>query len=156
MKTWIYGFAFALFPIFALVSEAKPSEKKAGQEVSPTKVVVYKSPTCGCCVKWEEHLKANGFAVESVSTDTLGAKKKELGVPSALHSCHTAVVNGYVVEGHVPASSIKKLLDSKSTLKGLAVPGMPMGSPGMEGPRKDSYNVIGFDKQGKQTVFEKF
>lgn len=120
------------------------------------KIVVYKSPTCGCCGKWEDHLRASGFVVESKVTEAMNPKKAELGVPQALQSCHTAVVEGYVVEGHVPAASIKKLLKSKAKVKGIAVPGMPIGSPGMEGANPEKYEVVSFGPDGKQTVFDKY
>lgn len=115
-------------------------------------VKVYKSPTCGCCRKWVTHLKNNGFKVESVNTNRMNSVKKRLGVPGNLQSCHTAVVNGYVIEGHVPAKDIKNLLNQKSKVVGLAVPGMPAGSPGMEWIKKDKYSVISFDKNGKTKV----
>lgn len=142
-----------LFPLFVMAQEAKTNLEAKGK-----KIVVYKSPTCGCCVKWESHLKQAGFEVESVSTNELQKKKVELGVPSNLWSCHTAVVDGLVIEGHVPASSIQKYLKKKARGKGkgLAVAGMPIGSPGMEGPNPEKYDVIQFDGDKAQKVFEKF
>jgi hypothetical protein len=120
-------------------------------------VTVYKSPTCGCCGKWEEHLKASGFEVDPRPTDAMNAVKAEHGVPGDLQSCHTAIVDGYVIEGHVPASSIKKLLAEKPAgVKGLSVPGMPIGSPGMEGPNPENYDVVTFKASGETEVFEKF
>lgn len=120
-------------------------------------IVVYKSPTCGCCTKWEDHLKAAGFNVVSKVTEDMSAVKTKQGVPADLQSCHTGVVSGYVIEGHVPATSIKKLLAKKpKDLKGLAVPGMPMGSPGMEGHHSEKYDVMSFTKEGKAVVFDKY
>ncbi len=116
-------------------------------------VVVFKSPTCGCCNGWVNHLKENGFSVEVHNQRDMSTVKADLGVPSHLQSCHTAKVGGYVVEGHVPADVIARLLKERPQVKGLAVPGMPMGSPGMEGPRKDVYDVITFQKNGKTTVY---
>ena len=121
-----------------------------------SKVLVYKSPTCGCCTLWTEHLRANGFQVESqnVSDARLLALEQEAGIGDDLASCHTAKVGGYVVEGHVPAADIQRLLKERPSITGLAAPGMPMGSPGMEqGGRKDPYNVIAFTKGGRRSVF---
>lgn len=143
-----------LFLAFGLaLSLASPAVSFAAKP----KIVVYKTPTCGCCSKWEDHLKAAGFNVVSKISDDLSPIKAKEGVPSALQSCHTGVVNGYVIEGHVPAASIKKLLAKKpKTVKGLAVPGMPMGSPGMEGPYTEKYDVISFGKDGKTSVFDSY
>jgi len=117
-------------------------------------VTVYKSPTCGCCQKWVDHLKTNGFSVNAINTDDLVKHKIANGVPYELGSCHTALVGGYVIEGHVPASDIKRLLKERPPVRGLAVPGMPIGSPGMEqGAHKDKYEVLAFDKQGKTSVY---
>ncbi|MGH7427084.1 MAG: DUF411 domain-containing protein [Candidatus Methylomirabilaceae bacterium] len=116
-------------------------------------VTVYKSPTCGCCTKWIEHLRAAGFTVEAHDTDDLASVMANFGVPSSLGSCHTGEVGGYVIEGHVPADLIKKALAEHPAILGLAVPGMPIGSPGMEGSRAERYNVIAFDRQGKTSVY---
>ena len=119
-------------------------------------VTVYKVSTCGCCAKWVEHLKANGFQVtvhEVPDTTEISSKS---GVPESLHSCHTALVDGYTIEGHVPAADIQRLLKDRPKVKGLAVPGMPLGSPGMEASRKDAYEVVQFDANGKTTVFQKY
>lgn len=121
------------------------------------KIHVYKSPTCGCCTKWEEHLQANGFTVESEKVADVAAIKAKHGVPSQLSSCHTGLIDGYVVEGHVPADTIKKLLKQKPKgITGITVPGMPIGSPGMEqGNIVERYEILTFDKSGKTTVFER-
>jgi hypothetical protein len=118
-------------------------------------ITVYKDPNCGCCNNWVEHLIKHGFRVTEKNTSEMSEIKRGLGIPQHLESCHTGVVNGYVVEGHVPATDIKRLLKEKPRVAGLAVPGMPMGSPGMEGPRADRYDVISFDKAGKTKVFAK-
>jgi hypothetical protein len=126
------------------------------QAASP-KVHVYKNPSCGCCSAWAEHLKSAGFAVEVTETDDTSAVRKRLGMPERLASCHTGVVDGYVVEGHVPAAEIKRLLAAKPQAVGLAVPGMPVGSPGMEyGDRKDPYKVFLVDRKGRKTVFASY
>jgi hypothetical protein len=119
-------------------------------------VTVYKLSTCGCCSAWVDHLRANGFEVTVHDLDDLTETNAMLGVPGPLVACHTAVVKGYVIEGHVPAADIKRLLAEHPKVAGLAVPGMPAGSPGMEGPRKDPYQVLTFDKTGKTTVFAKY
>lgn len=119
-------------------------------------ITVYQSKTCGCCHKWIDHLKAAGFKVSSKMMDDVTPVKTKLGIPNHLTSCHTAVVDGYLIEGHVPAKAIKKLLSEKPAIKGLSVPGMPMGSPGMEGPYKEAYNVVAWKKAGADFVFMKF
>jgi hypothetical protein len=121
-------------------------------------VTVYKDPNCGCCGNWVEHMKASGFKVKVVEPKDLGAVKARYGVPEKLASCHTAEVGGYVVEGHVPASTVKRLLKEKPPVQGVSVPGMPQGSPGMEVPggKKDPYDVVSFDKAGKAKVYESF
>lgn len=121
-------------------------------------VVVYKSPTCGCCNGWIEHMEENGFTVRAVDVpmyDEMAAKKREHGVPGDLGSCHTAVVDGYVVEGHVPADAVKRLIAERPAVTGLAVPGMPIGSPGMEGPNPQPYDVVVFGGEGGARVFER-
>lgn len=106
---------------------------------------VYKSETCGCCQDWIDHIEAAGITVESTNLNNMNSKKMELGVPPQLASCHTAVIDGYVIEGHVPASDILRLLREKPAVTGLSVPGMPHGSPGMETGRDDPYQVLAFD-----------
>src|SRR5262245_19363300 len=121
-------------------------------------VVVYKSATCGCCSNWIAHLKANGFQVQAhdVGDAELRAVGKSAGLTDNLASCHTAKIGGYIVEGHVPAADIQRLLKEKPAIAGIAAPGMPMGSPGMEqGGLKQPYDVIAFTKDGKTTVFAK-
>lgn len=122
---------------------------------SAADVTVYKTSTCGCCVAWVRHLEANGFQVAVKELDDLTAVKQAHGITRELASCHTATVEGYVIEGHVPASDIHRLLKERPQVAGLAVPGMPMGSPGMEGPVKQPYDVIAFDKNGGKTVFSR-
>ena len=116
-------------------------------------VAVFKSATCGCCAKWVDHLKANGFATTSTNVDDVAVVKAKHGVPRAVHSCHTALVGGYVVEGHVPASDIKRLLKERPAISGIGVAGMPAGSPGMESPTPQRYDVLSFDKQGQTRVY---
>jgi hypothetical protein len=128
------------------------------QSAAGTKVVVYKSPTCGCCSNWIAHLRSNGFQVEAndVADAQLRAVGASAGVTDDLSSCHTAKVGGYTVEGHVPAADIQRMLKEKPAIAGIAAPGMPMGSPGMEqGGMKQAYDVIAFTKDGKKTVYAK-
>lgn len=120
---------------------------------APTAMTVYKSPTCGCCAKWVDHARAAGFVVTVKDTDDMDAVKRETGVPAALQACHTALVGGYVIEGHVPADVVRRLLADKPKGMGLAVPGMPAGSPGMEAGRKDRYDVLLFERSGATKVF---
>ena len=117
-------------------------------------MTVYKSPTCGCCHQWVKHMEANGFTVKSVDQPDVTPVKREHGVTQELSSCHTALVGGYVIEGHVPAADVKRLLAERPAgVRGLAAPGMPNGSPGMEGLTKDRYDVIAFDSSGATRVF---
>lgn len=117
-------------------------------------VHVYKTPTCGCCADWVDHIEAAGFKTEVQDLSSLAPVKQRLGVPHDLESCHTAIVGDYVVEGHVPASTMIRMLREKPAIAGIAVPGMPMGSPGMEGPWKDAYDVVTFSRDGGRTVYE--
>lgn len=118
---------------------------------------MYKSPTCGCYVKWIDHLEANGFTVRSHDTRDLTQHKQRLGIPAGYDSCHTAEIGGYIIEGHVPASDIKRLLKDKPQARGLTVPGMPVGSPGMkQGSQKDAYEVILLDKNGAPQVYSRY
>jgi len=107
-------------------------------------VEMHKDPNCGCCTAWAEHMEEAGFEVRLHETRDMRAVKLEHGVTPGLASCHTAVVDGYVIEGHVPASDVRRLLDERPDLAGLAVPGMPHGSPGMETGRHDDYAVLGW------------
>jgi len=120
----------------------------------PPRITVYKSPTCGCCGKWVEHLQAAGFSVTVHDVQSVEPMKQRYGVPRKLASCHTATVEGYAIEGHVPADLIRRLLAEKPRVKGLAVPGMPVGSPGMEqGNVKEPYDVVSFDETGRTAVY---
>ena len=119
-------------------------------------IMVYKSPTCGCCKKWVKHLEDEGFSVKTKNMQDMNPVKNEIGVKRQFQSCHTAKVGNYFIEGHVPAKDIKKLLKTKPDIKGLAVPGMPMGSPGMEGHRQDRYDVIAIDKNDQVKVYSSY
>ncbi len=125
-----------------------------GAAAHAANMTVYKSPSCGCCAKWVEHVEKHGFTVKTIPTEDMMAVKKRLGVPDALLSCHTTTVGGYVIEGHVPAADIKRLLAKKPKARGIAVAGMPMGAPGMEhGDHRVPYSTMLISKTGKTTVF---
>lgn len=123
------------------------------QQAMAEDIMVYKSPTCGCCKKWVNHLRKEGFNVKTKDYRDMKPIKQTFGVKPKFQSCHTAKVGKYFIEGHVSASDIKKLLKEKPDIKGLAAPGMPMGSPGMEGHRKDKYDVIAIDKNDNATIY---
>ncbi len=129
--------------------------------VSPVRtqplIEVHRSPTCGCCLKWVEHLRDSGFRVAVHDSDDMQAVKQRLGVPENQRSCHTAQVGGYFVEGHVPAADIRRLLKEKPKARGLAVPGMPLGSPGMEVPdgTKQPYAVELVSRDGSTTTYSR-
>lgn len=140
-----------LMGVVLLLSACAP-RAQSGQPV----VEVWKSPTCQCCSKWVEHLRQSGFSVTVHNESAMNPLKTQLGVPQNLASCHTAKVAGYVIEGHVPAQDIRKLLSDKPKVLGLAVPGMPIGSPGMEqGDRKDAYETLAFTAGAESTVYAK-
>ncbi len=120
------------------------------------RVEVYKSATCGCCTKWVEHLQAAGFSVRAQDVPDPAKYRQRFGVPDRLGSCHTARVGGYAIEGHVPAREIRRLLKERPEAIGLAVPAMPLGSPGMEGPRSDPYEVLLVRKDGQYLIFARY
>jgi hypothetical protein len=119
-------------------------------------ITVHKDPNCGCCTGWVEHLRAAGFSVDARDTADVARVKQQHGVPPELASCHTAIVGGYVIEGHVPAPAIRRLLAERPDASGLAVPGMPVGSPGMEGGTPQAYAVVLFGPAAKQTPYMRF
>ncbi|MEJ7806190.1 MAG: DUF411 domain-containing protein [Telluria sp.] len=134
----------------AAVLTAAPLAYAAGPVID-----VYKTATCGCCTAWVDHLKSNGFKLVVHNVDDPGRIRAKFGIGEQYGSCHTGVVNGNAIEGHVPAASIRKLLREKPKARGLAVPGMPMGSPGMEGARKEAYEVLLVEKGGTARTFTK-
>lgn len=129
--------------------------KAAASKAAPAKphLSVYKSPTCGCCAKWVEYMEANGFAASITNMPDVTPIKVSNGLPPRLSSCHTTLIAGYVIEGHVPVSDIRRLLKEKPAIAGLAAPGMPAGSPGMDVPNSPAYDIIAFDKAGKTSVY---
>lgn len=133
--------------------EADGSEAFAATGEGEGEMVVYKAPGCVCCGRWVEHLRESGFRVRAVEAEDLAERKVEHGIGPRLASCHTAVIDGYVIEGHVPAEDVARLLRERPEVTGLAVPGMPVGSPGMEGPNPEPYRVLAFDEDGGVDVF---
>jgi hypothetical protein len=129
--------------------------KAASSKAAPAKphLSVYKTPTCGCCAKWVEYMEANGFTASTTNMPDVTPIKVSNGLPPRLSSCHTTLVGGYVIEGHVPVSDIRRLLKEKPAIAGLAAPGMPAGSPGMDVPNSPAYDIIAFDKTGKTSVY---
>jgi hypothetical protein len=126
---------------------------RLGAQQGKPSMVVYKSPTCGCCDKWVEHMQANGFAVTVKDMDDVSPIKARYKVGTRLQSCHTAVVGGYVVEGHVPAADVKRMLAQKPKFVGLTIPGMPQSAPGMDITPFQPYEVLSFDASGATAVY---
>jgi hypothetical protein len=151
-REWLARAAGTMAGALALTA-ALPGTSRALAKPAP--ITVYKDPSCGCCTKWVEHLRASGLNPDVHDRSDMDALKDSLGVPVALRSCHTAVAGRYVIEGHVPAADVRALLAARpSKVVGLAVPGMPSGSPGMEmGGRADRYDVMAFDAKGTTHVF---
>ena len=141
-----------------LIAAAAASIAPAWATSAPNKkIIVYKTPTCGCCSAWVEHLTAAGFEAQIVNRPDLTPIRADFGAPEDLRSCHFAIVGRYIVEGHVPAASIRKLLSEAPDAAGIFVPGMPLGSPGMEGPYgSQPYEVILLRKNGKREVFDRY
>jgi Predicted metal-binding protein len=150
MKKLFKALSFGMIAI--AITAAAPSS--TANSVKPT-VVVYKDPNCGCCKKWVAYLANLGYKMDVKDTDKLAELNTTLHVPESLVGCHTALVGGYIIEGHVPAADIARLLSTKPKIAGLSVPGMPAGSPGMEGPPPTHYQVIAFTKTGATSVFAK-
>jgi len=168
---WVAGFAALLLGACDQTTDAKQhtvgmattttaavsSTKQPAQPLKP-EVVMYKPPTCDCCTGWAEHLRKDGFTVVVHKRDDMDVIKSKYGVTDKLASCHTAIVDGYVIEGHVPASDIERLLTERPDVVGLTAPGMPMKSPGMQksGQQPHGYDVLAFDKNGKSKVFSHY
>lgn len=140
----------ALAPLTSVVAKAGAVDKPH--------ITVYKTPSCGCCHEWVAHLEQNGFAVEAHDVPGTGPYRERFGVPRGLAGCHTGVIDGYAIEGHVPAAEIKRLIVERPKARGLAVPGMPIGSPGMEveGTRRDAFDVVLFDDEGGRKVYQHY
>ncbi len=147
-----------LFFVFALPAMADSEWDSATLNLEQeTEITVYRSPDCQCCHKWIQHLEKHDFNVLDEVTHNLAEIKDKAGIPTVMGSCHTALVNGYLIEGHVPADDIKRLLLNKPDIKGLSVPQMPVGTPGMEmGEKKDMFTVISFDVMGNYRIFNRY
>lgn len=142
----------AIAAIAVIVGTVLLPTEKSGEDA--TEIVVYKTPTCGCCTNWVGHLRGNGLDAEVINVPSTGPIHERLGVPHELGSCHTAKVGDYWVEGHVPADLVQRLMTEKpSDIRGIAVPGMPMGSPGMEGPNPVEYDIISYGADGSTSVY---
>ncbi|MBE8965148.1 DUF411 domain-containing protein [Nostocales cyanobacterium LEGE 12452] len=138
-------------------SSSHIQEQQTPSKSTVLNATVYHSPDCNCCGGWIEHLKTQGFKITDFSTPDIETVKQKYNVPDNLSSCHTAIVNGYVIEGHVPADDIKRLLQEKPNVVGLSVPQMPVGTPGMEmGDRKDPFSVLSFDRNNSIAVFNQY
>jgi hypothetical protein len=135
-------------------NDAIAARVAAGWNGEAPMMAVYKTPQCGCCSAWIDHVEKAGFRTEVLDMQDLSPIKAQYGVPRELLSCHTSVVGGYVIEGHVPADAIARLLRERPDIAGIAVRGMPMGSPGMEGPFRDEYDIVAMGHDGARSVFE--
>jgi hypothetical protein len=145
-----------IFVLAFLAAVSSMSGTAAQSPAAPGPLVeVYKDPNCGCCINWVKHLEANGFTTRVMDVANLAEVKTKNRVPAEARSCHTGIVDGYVLEGHVPAADVKRLLNDRPPVLGLAVPGMPIGSPGMEVPNVPAqpYNVVTFDRDGQVKVY---
>lgn len=166
-RTWMFGgaaavLATALFTGYGVIGAGQPEGTRGESGIALAStisgkeaplVALYKNPTCACCGEWADHMRANGFRVEVKDAADLNRVKQELKVPMDLSSCHTAVVDGYTLEGHVPADVVRKLLDERADIAGVAVPGMLLGVPGMPGEGLGSYDVVAFQQDGGTHVY---
>ncbi len=146
-------------PIVSPTSDAALASLAASVDLPDDVITVYKSPTCGCCGDWVEHMRENGFTVNVVDEPAMMAVKTAVGLPDEMASCHTAMIGGEVVEGHVPAETLRRYLADatmRAQYDGLSVPGMPVGSPGMEveGQPADAYDIVAFTKSGQSATYE--
>ncbi|KOP26769.1 metal-binding protein [Hapalosiphon sp. MRB220] len=141
-----------------LISNTSIWDKETEFYSGKREITVYRSPSCSCCGAWIEHMQKHGFKInEDIKTDEMEAIKQKYNLPQDLASCHTAIIDSYVMEGHIPADDIKRFLKQKPKFAGLAVPGMPLGTPGMEsGNRKQPFAIVAFDKKGKVEVFKEY
>ena len=161
----ITALSFAAVALVALgatqfLSGTPDATEQATETDVPTneELIVFASPTCGCCSNWIDHMRQSGFQAEKREVSNINRVKQEAGLPRSLASCHTAFIGGYLIEGHVPASDVKRLLREQPSAAGLSVPRMPVGTPGMEieGRGRDAFDVILFQKNGDQEVFEHY
>ena len=156
-----HGLIWLLIPLVAATGALAIAVWPTGEsdQDGATEMVVYKTPTCGCCDYWVDHVRDAGFTVTAhdISHAELNQKKREGGLGYGMASCHTAFIEGYTIEGHVPAAEIRRLLEQQPDVAGLTVPGMPIGSPGMEqGDRQDAYEVLSFQRDGRTEIFAEY
>jgi hypothetical protein len=150
-----FSLALAAYPLAGWADSVWDKETPA--MAGPLQMTVYRSPSCSCCGQWLEHMRKQGFEINDVPTQDMDAVKRKFGIAPKLASCHTAVIGDYVIEGHVPAGDVKKLLQEKPPVVGLTVPGMVSGSPGMEmGGRKEPFSVLSVDKAGNTAKFSDY
>ncbi len=150
LSAMIVAAGLGMMSAAAAIAEETVRNERANRINALPVVKVWKSPSCGCCTKWVEHMRAAGFRVEAENVNNIDMIKRLAGIPLRLESCHTAIVAGYRIEGHVPAADVKRLLKERPAVAGLAVPGMVTGSPGMESPtgEKEPFDVVTFGKNG--------
>lgn len=157
MRVTQTGWAFLLLTATALIAGCGETEEPEAVDQTDREIVMHYNPQCGCCGKWAEYMSEQGFDVTRQAEQNINAKRRQLGVPDVLASCHTAVVDGYVIEGHVPADEVRRLLVERPEARGLSVPRMPLGSPGMEvDDREDEYDVVLFREDGSSTTFARY
>jgi len=158
MKKHIQLFAIlAVLPFLAACDNDNPGTDQISRIGNDETMVVYHDPSCGCCTKWIAYMEKSGFKVRDIRTTNMDEVKERLHVPNHLMSCHTAIIGGYVIEGHVPATDVKRLLEKRPDARGLSVPGMPVGSPGMEYQgRRQAYDVLLFNDSGDAGIFSHY
>jgi len=159
MMKFIFSIIPALFLLIAPTLAHAESDWDQSEEnyQGDKEITVYRSPNCQCCHKWISHLEKHDFTVIDMLTQDMASVKEAVNLPRQMASCHTAVIDGYIIEGHVPADDIKRLLVNKPDIAGLSVPQMPVGTPGMEmGERRDNFIVFSFDKSGNYDSYEKY
>ena len=159
LKLHTFFFSLALLGILSVgAAQNTFAEQAPSKSPQQLEITVYSSPTCGCCHRWVEVLEKDGFKVSSHQTEDMNSVKQSFGLKPQLASCHTATIGGYIIEGHVPAADIRRLLKEKPQTAGLTAPGMPRHSPGMQPPGEQpkGYDVLMFDKEGNTSVFTKY
>ena len=147
---------FAILPVSVEAQQTAVAVVPSVNSESLPDIAIYRSESCGCCTKWGEHVEIEGFTIQDKVIENMEAFKQANGITPELSSCHTAIIDGYVVEGHVPAASIKRMLNERPDIRGLTAPGMPMGSPGMEtaGVKAEPFDVLAIAQDGTTTVFD--
>ena len=152
----LMALCFAILPLSADAQQAAFDVMPSLNSETLPEIAIYRSESCGCCTKWGEHVETEGFTIQDKVIENMEAFKQANGITPELSSCHTAIIDGYVVEGHVPAASIKRMLNERPDIRGLTAPGMPMGSPGMEtaGVKAEPFDVLAIAQDGTTTVFD--